>query len=406
MRSRLHSIRYETYSGREIEEMKTGNSKLASVRNSQIPGKSDTNVQRKRGRRPQTLNLIGRKVVIDSGEFTYDELVSIVCNYFCKGYPAAQIRSTIEEKYEVKLKREDPWRMLNWAGTKGWLRTVSPLDRELSENLQNRYPWLKRADVVNTCVTEDVSNRMAHLLLELIRDFRQDHPDDNEVHVGFAGGSALKKSAAILATLLREEWQELPKKLVFHAMVANFNLKDPTSDPNAFFTYLGADAGIPIDTEFVSLLAPGFVKSTMRGELLQIDEVDWAVRQASEIDIFVTSAGGHWEEGHSALYDMYRRKSDTSLKVLRERGCVGDLSWLPISAAGPIEEETEFRATTLLELGALIDQIHKGKKVLLMVGPCGECRRPKDDVLRAILEMRPHPITHLVAESRAVRAVL
>jgi len=48
----------------------------------------------------------------------------------------------------------------------------------------------------------------------------------------------------------------------------------------------------------------------------------------------------------------------------------------------------------------------KLQKVVLMLGPCGECGRPKDDVLRAILEMRPHLITHLVAESRVIRAVL
>jgi DNA-binding transcriptional regulator LsrR (DeoR family) len=388
--------------------MKARDTELSSRgRNDRVLENQPKQTQSKRGRRSQTLSVVSRRLDVDTGPLTYEELVSIVCMYFCRGYPAAQIRNTIQEKYKVSLKREDPWRMLNWAGTHGWLRAVSPLDRDLSEQLQNQFSWLKRADVVNTCVTDDVSHRLAHLLLELMRDFHQDHPKDNEVHVGFAGGSALKRSAAILATLLREEWRELPRKIVFHAMVANFNLKDPTGDPNAFFTYLSADAGIPVPTEFVSLLAPGFVRSSMRRELLEDDDdVKWAVRQAAEIDIFVTSAGGHWKEGHSALYDMYRRKSETSLKVLRERGCVGDLSWLPISADGPIEDETEFRAMTLLELSALIDHIHNGKKVVLMLGPCGECKRPKDDVLRAILEMRQHPITHLVAESRAVRAVL
>jgi len=296
--------------------------------------------------------------------------------------------------------------MLGWAASKKWLQTVTPLAHDLAERIQERHGWLKRIDVVNSCTSDDVSYRVASLLLELIREFHSAHPDDKEVHVGFAGGSALKKTAAICARLLREEWRDLPIRIVFHAMVANFNLQDPTTDPNAFFTYLGADAGIPVHTEFVSLLAPGFVKSELRQQLIQIDEVQQAMRRASEIDIFVTSAGGHWEQGHSALYDMYHRKSPESLRVLRDNGCLGDLSWLPISARGPVEAETEFRAVTLMELKDLDTYIRSGKQVVLMLGPCGECRRPKDDVLRAILEMRPHLITHLVAESRVIRAVL
>jgi len=358
------------------------------------------------GRSPRTRDDVQKQVAIDTKLFTHEELVSAVCKFFCNGHPVSQIGELVRARYNVKLGREDPWRMLGWAASKNWLQAVSPLAYDLAERFQKQHEWLKRIDVVNSCTSDDVSYRVASLLLELIREFHSEHPDDKEVHVGFAGGSALKKTAASCARLLREDWRELPSRIVFHAMVANFNLKDPTTDPNAFFTYLSADAGIPVKTGFVSLLAPGFVKSELRQQLIQIDEVQEAMTQASEIDIFVTSAGGHWEQGHSELFDMYHRKSPESLDVLRVNGCVGDLSWLPISLRGPIEIETEFRAVTLMELKDLETYIRNRKKVVLMLGPCGECGRPKDDVLQAILEMRPHLITHLVAESRVIRAVL
>src|SRR5262245_47000853 len=100
---------------------------------SQASGRSEE--KSTRGRKARKVEDVHKQVAIDTGLFSYEELVSAVCAHFCNGYPASQIIELIKNTYNVELKREDPWRMLGWAGRKGWLRAVTPLDHQLSEQL-------------------------------------------------------------------------------------------------------------------------------------------------------------------------------------------------------------------------------------------------------------------------------
>jgi hypothetical protein len=60
---------------------------------------------------------------------------------------------------------------------------------------------------------------------------------------------------------------------------------------------------------------------------------------------------------------------------------------------------------TLLEPRDLLGFVRRDKTVILLLGPCGSCGRPKGDVLAAILSQK-NLITHLVADSRSVRQLL
>jgi DNA-binding transcriptional regulator LsrR (DeoR family) len=102
----------------------------------------------------------------------------------------------------------------------------------------------------------------------------------------------------------------------------------------------------------------------------------------------------------------YMAKSDKSLKALQNAGCVGDMLWRPLGERGPIETESEIRAMTLVELSDLPKFIAGGKHVLLVLGPCVVCNRPKTEMLRAVLTMPPRLITHLVVDSRSAAGVL
>ncbi len=340
----------------------------------------------------------------ERGGLLYDEQVSLVCRYFSRGDTPSDIRRILESDHGITLKREEPWQMIGYAAAKGWIRFVAPYERELEEMIRERYGGLS-VTVARTGATEDVSFHVARTLLDLVRA-RVVQSTAEEVHIGFAGGSSLRAAARILADLLcQPPFDHLPKRLVFHAMVAGFNVQDPRPDPNAFFTYLASGAELPIETRFVALLAPGIVQTRMMGDLKRIPDIREAYDRASEIDIIVTSAGGHWQEGHSALYDLYQRRSRPSLDALNAAGCIGDMMWRPIGAGGPIEVETEVRAMTLMELADLPAFLRQGKQVVLLMGPCGECRGPKSEVLRAILNQPKRMVSHVVVDSRSARGL-
>jgi DNA-binding transcriptional regulator LsrR (DeoR family) len=124
-----------------------------------------------------------------------------------------------------------------------------------------------------------------------------------------------------------------------------------------------------------------------------------------EIDIFVTS-GAEWADEHS-LFKSCMKRSEESFKKLEEAGCVGDILWRPVGEHRPIEVATKIRAMTLVELSELPRFIARGKEVLLVLGSCGGCDRPKGRLLRAILNQKGQQlITHLVADSRTVSQAL
>ena len=338
-------------------------------------------------------------------DFTYDELVSLVCKHFCRGFSMSETRDLLLTKHGVKLNREEPWQMVSYAALNGRIRFVAPYEQEQQQRIEERYGFLK-VIIPRTGAGDDVSYHVARTLLDLIRTRHSLNPAKEEIHVGFAGGSSLRKSARMLADLLRHAQPEgLPKRLVFHAMVAGFNIDDPRPDPNAFFTLLANDPALNIQTSFVALLAPGIVKSRLVDGLKAIEDIRSAYDRANQIEIIVTSAGGHWQQGHSALYDMYMQRSPASLELLRKAGCIGDMMWRPIGSQGPIEVDTEVRAMTLMELGMLPKFISQGKQVLLLLGPCGQCGGPKTDVLQALLDMKQRLITHLVVDSRSARGL-
>jgi DNA-binding transcriptional regulator LsrR (DeoR family) len=235
------------------------------------------------------------------------------------------------------------------------------------------------------------------MLLELL----QQHHDGAEVHIGFSGGRALRMLARRFAELLREPTQHLPSKIVFHALVAGFDVADPTTDPNAFFTYFVGDPGMPFEMEFVALHAPAMVEAKDLAKLQKLPGIKEAYQCASEIDIIVTSTSC-WTDEHS----MLRHHMDVageSVDDLEKAGCLGDILWQPIGADGPFELNSRIRAMTIMRLCELSKLIKDKKHVLLVAGPCYKCKRLKTQVVKAILDQQDHLITHLVTDSLCAR---
>ncbi len=220
----------------------------------------------------------------------------------------------------------------------------------------------------------------------------------------------MRKVAQAFAALLRQPIEGLPKTVVFHALVSGFNLAQPSTAPNGFFTYFASDPGIHVDTKFVGLHAPALIKTEQFDELRALDGIREAYDRADEIDIIVTSAS-LWSDEHSMLR-QYMEREPEDLKALEAAGCIGDMLWRPLGPQGPMKIDTEIRAMTLIELSELPKKIRSGKHVLLVLGPCGGCNEPKGGILGSVLggrqdvHGRQNLITHLVCDSRAARQYL
>ncbi|MBA4387390.1 MAG: hypothetical protein C0404_05375 [Verrucomicrobia bacterium] len=335
------------------------------------------------------------------GDLESEELVAKVCRLFCDGSTPAEIVKQLGEE-QIKLSREAPYKLITQAAHKGWIHYEAPASEFLEVQLIRKVPWLKNAcKVVNTPVFDDVAGRAADQLLSIIKSFG---PGKDAVHIGFAGGHAMRNVAKRFADLLRTPLIGMPGKLVFHALVAGFDITDTTTAPNTFFLYFTGE-DLAVKTEFIGLFTEAVISDETYARLRrESTTIKKCVAEAEKLDIVVTS-GTSWEDPDSPL-KKYMESSEESLKSLVDQGCCGDILWRPISPSGPIEVPTSIRAMTILELRKLRELIHNGTKVLIALGPCSLCRRPKDDLLEALLFMPEPIITHLVVDSRSVRRML
>ncbi len=251
--------------------------------------------------------------------------------------------------------------------------------------------------MVQTGVSEDVAHRGARMLIELL----QQHHAGEVVHVGFSGGVGMRTLAQRLAQLLREPIEHLPSAIVFHAMVAGFDVTDPTTDPNAFFSYFVRDPAMRVATSFVGLHAPAMAGARQLSQLRGQPGIKEAYAQAHEIQVIVTGASC-WSDDHSLLH-RYLEVANEPVDAFDDAGCVGDILWQPIGLDGPIELKTNLRAMTVMELGEVARFVSEKKHVLLVAGPCASCNFPKTEIVHAILEQDRRLITHLAVDSRCGR---
>ena len=109
---------------------------------------------------------IRKMAAVNRNLFMHDELVAVVCKYFCRGMPVAEIKNEVQKKLGVVLSREEPYRLVAFAAQKGWLRYQAPLTSTLADQIKTRFPYLKEVKVVRTGVSDDVSYYVAAMLME------------------------------------------------------------------------------------------------------------------------------------------------------------------------------------------------------------------------------------------------
>lgn len=323
------------------------------------------------------------------------ELIEAVCTRFCAGKSASQIRDEVEEELNRSLTREQPYQILAYAGAKNWLQFTPPLEYEQAQRLTWAYPWLQGVEVVMTRTLDPVASRAARMLLQLIR---QTAHDKSTVHVGLAGGWTVLQLVKHFAELLGQPMDDLPEEICFHAMVTGMQLRYPHTDPNTFYNYLWS---LPVRPRFVTLHGPDLPTREIIDHLRETHKpTQQAFEEGEKIDIVVTS-GSAWEDEHGLLKNLFEEQYPDDYKVLLDARCVGDMLWQPINSDGPILGKTKVEAMTLKSLDDLADEIPRGLKVLLVLGPCGRCATPREDVLRTVLNLEKRYVTHVVTDYRS-----
>jgi hypothetical protein len=347
----------------------------------------------------------GTRTAPGGGEFDHTEVVTLIGDYFEQGHLPAKIQELIRKDYGLRISREAPYRYLAHAARHGWIHFDGPAEHMLQERLQDAYTWLQDVAIAHTAVFDDVAHHAAKMIVGLLRQHARPAREENEVHIGFAGGHAMRTVAKHLARLLREPTEGLPETVVFHAMVAGFEPEDPTTAPNAFFTYFENDPALQVKTRLVGLLSPPIVEWDQVDSLRAMAGIEPSFTLSSQLDIIVTSAAS-WDGECSGMLHEYMQKNAESIKVLEKAGICGDMLWRPLSRNGPIEDKTEIRAMTLMELSQLPGFIKEGKSVMLVLGPCRKCHKPRPELLENILQLKEHLITHVAADSRSVAELL
>ena len=356
----------------------------------------------RRGRAASVPGFPNRRRREDASRIEPSDLQSTVCGYFChEGLGAAEIKARLKQEYGVEITREAVYPLILQAARRGWIRFTPPQEFDLHRRIkEDRYAWLHDLSVVPTARSEEVAFRGAKMLLGIL----QQHFAGKEVHVGFSGGYSLRLLARRFSRLLREPAEHLPRQIVFHAMVAGFDVSEPTTDPNAFFTYFIDDPASLVTTSFVGFHAPAMASAGIIQELRNESGIREAYERAGEIDIIVTSASGVADEHCMFLRHLHLARE--SMQKLEVAGCVGDILWQPLSPDGPIEVEGGVRAMTVMNLDEVGEFVADKKLVLLVAGPCGVCHESKTDVVRAILGQPKRLITHLVIDAGCARALL
>ncbi len=332
----------------------------------------------------------------------HTEVLCRVCELWEQRRSAAEIVQAVLREYGVRLTREEPNLFVADAGARGWVRYRARGENELRQTIREQRPDLRNVEVVHTAASADVAFQGARSLIGLLRQLHKE--GKTEVHIGLAGGHAMRSLAQVLGPMLADGEEGLPAALVFHAMGAGLNIREPSTGPNALFTYLRSDGRSRVARRFVGLHGPAIVSSADLPHLRQLESLHEAYSQARLLDVVVTSAS-LWDDPHS-LFHQYMSNSAESLRVLEGAGCIGDLLWQPLGNDGPIDECTAIRTMTLMQLTDFPAFLAQGKRVLLVLGPCSKCAKPKGPLLSALLRAEPPIVSDLVVDSRTVRAAL
>lgn len=364
-------------------------------------------IEGRQGAKPSEEEVVVRDPAIDLDRV---ERIAVVCRLFCQGFTISEIRKRVSQRFGP-IRREEPYTMLHYAASHGWLTFRPPHRLEYAKMIRDHYSWLRDVEVTQSPMIEDVAQSAAEMLLRIVKETtkrkeRLRSKERDVVRVGFSGGVAVAHLARAFSDVLCRPTPGLPKKIVFHSIVAGLSPTDPYTDPNAFFTHFRHRKPLQVEAEFLALHAPAIVLSAGYQSFFEQDDIKLAKDWANYLDVVVTS-GADWKDDDSLLSKRMKERDEKGWNRLRKLGVEGDVMWRPLAAGGPVDDETGLRALTMKELRDLPDFIENKKgSVLLMMGPCAGCQQHKGRFTKIVLDLPDPILTHVCLDSRSAAHIV
>lgn len=306
----------------------------------------------------------------------------LACDMFVHGRKTPEIRDAVNQELarlnrKKKITREQVYQLLTLGRERRFFTFTPPARYALQTRVANTFDVAQnRVQVANSTAIDHVAATAATLMVELILDLGNKHEN---VHVGLGGGYTTRLVAYHLATQLRA-LPDLPK-LTLHALSTGFNPMGPHTAPVAFFGFF---EDISPEVEYVGLFAPPVVETEQYRQTIRRSGVKESFDAREDLHLVVTSLGSA-SHGHGDFFRFMQLGKKRGLKVLEKAGWIGDVQYRPYSATGPIVEDTEIRAVTLLELNELSEMAASGDKyVLVVAGPCAVCGETRSDAVRPL----------------------
>jgi Putative sugar-binding domain len=348
------------------------------------------------------------------GTLKDDHLTGLICTMLQRGMDTADIREVLKRKHKIWIRPNAVYPHFKKEARRGRFSYSPPIHEKLRTAVMECYPGLLGVEVVNTADTDAVAKRGAGMLGRLIKQVwgqKLENSGDGNVHLGLSGGRTLRFLSRHFSEYLVQTYGDLdgnlpenfPPELYLHALVAGFDVYDPTLEPNAMFTHLHLANRVPIKMKFVGLHAPPAVTPQTYDLMMKTPSIKTSIREAEKIDIVVTGMGV-WEDSNCILHRCMS-PSPKAMDQLKKAGVRGDLMCQPICQRGPILEPTAIQTLTALKLPDLGRLIRRNGKVLLAVGPC-QSGKTKADVLRLILNFTTRLVSHLVLDSKTAEELV
>jgi len=323
------------------------------------------------------------------------------------------------------ITREKIYPMFWEACHRGFLLLQPPTEHHLQKKLENRFALHKHpgeVTVVNVSgenaaqhVTSIAADQIVELIDRVWKEKKRQYPNEPEkqaVHIGMGAGFATMLVARRLAYKIRAGAEVPP--IVLHAISSGGFLPDePQKSPLTYFSYFDPEL---MDVKFVALFSATVVSNDDYENQKANPAIRYSFEKREEIDIIVTSlAAAKHKHGLLGQYLTHlidqRLISRSVLTQMLEAGWIGDVQFRPYSAHGPLPESVcPVRAVTLFELDELVEIAKdrtKGKYVVLVAGPCGECGETKKSALLPLLANKNLRLwTHLIVDARTAKELL
>lgn len=290
-----------------------------------------------------------------------DEAVIVrACDMFIRGEKNSAIVTALNEELAAlnddrELKREDVYRLLAVGRQRRYFTFTPPQRVALQTRVADTFNVPQsRVHVANSRSIDVLAATAAKLLVELIVELGKKH---EEVHVGLGGGYTARLVSSHLATQLRGV-ADLPQ-LVLHALSTGF---DPHGHHTAPVTFFGFFEGIVPEVKYVGLFAPPVVDTDQYEKTIGLVSVKESFEARKQLHLVVTALGSASHE-HGDFHNFMKLGDDKKgVKVLKDAGWVGDVQYRPYSKTGPITDETEIRAVSLLDLDELVAMANSDDK--------------------------------------------